>query len=644
MRTTKSTSIRKQLLGLTTAALAVGTLGLAGSPAQAVGGIDGGNISSSGDVPNSVDVAAFGSGDAVAAWAREVPGGTKVYAAIATDGVWAAPKAVTAAAVTDAHDVQVAANDQGDAVVVWTQTILGEERVRGSRHLANDSWDGSAPLSGDTDSIESTDVAMDGAGRVYVASGVVIGPVHAAHVTTWTPGQTPQHDQVDGLGVNPSIAVSPSGNAVVAYRGFHDGDYVASVSRRTPTTGWTAPDSTTWPGDVVSDVQVDVADDGAGTILFGGKENGKIRAVTAGVTPAGEVTGLDIVSPDGVDTAERALHVSPNGRAVATWSTYLNDDYAVGFASRQPGSDWGTASVIESNTVTFTPTAPLVSDRGAQVVVHNDADQLTLRHHTNPVLPWGQYDAGPANGAFAADMDRDGNVVAVGVVENGFNSYVQADFLDIAGPTAKITAPGTAVAAPSFDVAWNLTDTLSGVKSTDVMVRTAAWNGGFGPQQVIADNVTNTSAQPFAGTFGSTHCFQAQGTDKANNLGFRSEERCTTVPLDDTALSGKKWKRTTKAGAFNNTVTTTTKKGRKLTLTGVQARHLDLLLTKAKKGGKVKVYWNGTLVKKISLKGKAGQVTVPVLDLGTVQAGTLKVKVVSKTGRKVTVDGLVAAK
>ncbi|MBM0127660.1 hypothetical protein IMY96_23155, partial [Pimelobacter simplex] len=44
-----STSIRKHILGLTTAALAVGTLGLTGSPAQAVGGIDGGNISNFGD-------------------------------------------------------------------------------------------------------------------------------------------------------------------------------------------------------------------------------------------------------------------------------------------------------------------------------------------------------------------------------------------------------------------------------------------------------------------------------------------------------------------------------------------------------------------------------------------------------------------
>ncbi|WGX98571.1 hypothetical protein [Nocardioides sp. L-11A] len=635
--------MRTQLLGLTAAALAAGTLSLGvATPAQAVGGIDGGNISGSGDVPDSVDVAAFGSGDAVAAWARPVPGGTKVYAAIATDGAWGAAKSVTAAPVTAAHDVHVAANDRGDAVVVWTQTILGEERIRGSRLLANGTWDGSAPLSGDVDTVNSTDVAMDGAGRVYVAAGVEIGPVHAVHATTWTPGQAPQHDQVDGMGVNPSIDVSPDGNALVAYRGYTDGEYVASVSRRTPTTGWTTPDDATWPGDVVADVKAGVGDDGSGTILFGGFDAGKILAVSSGVTAAGEVTGFDIVSPSGVGTTQRALHVSPNGRAVATWSTFVDNDYAVSIAAHQPGSDWGAASTVESDTVTSTVTVPLVSDRGAQVVVHNDADRLTLRHRTNPVLLFNEYDAGATDGPFAADMDREGNVVAAGIVENGFSSYVEADFLDVAGPTAQLTAPGAQAAAPGFDVAWSVTDSLSGVKGTDVMVRSAAWNGGFGPQQVIANDVT-TSSQPFAGAFGGTYCFEVQGVDKANNLGFRSGERCTTVPLDDTALTGKKWKRVAQAGAFNNTATTAKKKGRKLVIDGVQARHLALMVTKAKKGGKIKVTWNGTLLKKISLKG-AGRSTVTLADFAGVQGGTLKIKVVSKNGRKVTVDGLVAAK
>ncbi|WP_436699315.1 hypothetical protein [Nocardioides sp. BYT-33-1] len=636
--------MRTQLLGLTTAALAVGTLALGvATPAQAVGGIDGGNISGSGDVPNSVDVAAFGSGDAVAAWAREVPGGTKVYAAVATDGVWGAAKSVTAAPVVNAHDVHVAANDQGDAVVVWTQTLLGEDRVRGSRLLANGTWDGSAPLSGDFDTINGTDLAMDGAGRVHVAYAAEDQGVDRVQAALWTKSAPPVYDDFGTHAYEPSIATNPAGDVLLAYYTDAGGKDKIMVTRRNASVGWLGPQAISWLGNTTTDTDVAVADDGRGAVMMGGIEAAKVRALVTRVDASGGLGAIELVSPTGVGTSYRHLDVSPNGTMQATWTAFENGEtYVIRAAVAKPNQGFGADSLVESGTYTTQEHVSLVSDRGAQVVVHNDEDDLTLRHRTNPVLPFNGYDAGATNGAFAADMDREGNAVAAGIVENGFSSYVEADFLDIAGPTGQVTAPGAQAAAPGFDVAWQVTDALSGVKSTDVMVRSAAWNGGFGAQQVIANNVT-TSTQHFAGDFGGTYCFEVQGIDKANNLGLRSGERCTTVPLDDTALTGKKWKRTAQAGAFNDTATTAKKKGRKLVVGGVQARHLALMVTKAKKGGKIKVTWNGTLLKKVSLKG-TGRSTVPLADFAGVQGGTLKIKVISKDGRKVTIDGLVAAK
>ncbi|TQK72203.1 hypothetical protein [Nocardioides sp. SLBN-35] len=646
MNTTKSTSIRTRILGLTTAAIAVGTLGLTGSPAQAVGGIDSGNISNFGDVPSSVDVVAFGSGDALAAWTRPVVGGTKVYAAVANDGVWGPPKQVTAAPVTDAHDAHAVANDNGDLAVVWNQTTGGEQKVRASRYLPNGTWDGSTLLSASTDitTIDSIDAGMDATGRVHAAFDTEHSGADRIQTSVWAKGGTPVVDNFGYHTFDPSLDVNPAGDVLLSYYDNESGEDTIMVTRRNAAVGWLGPKPIVWLGDTQNETEAELADDGSGAVMFGGIEAAKTRALVVRVSPNGTLGNVELVSPTGVGTSYRDLAVSPNGTLQATWTAFENGNtYVIRAAVAKPGQGFGTAAIAEPKTITSQAHVSLVSDGADQVVVHNDADQLTVRHHTNPVLPWGQYDAGAANGSFAADMDREGNAVAVGIVSNGFNSYVQADFLDVAGPIATITAPGGPVSAPGFDVAWNVTDSLSGVKSTDVMVRSAAWNTGFGAQQVIANNVTTTS-QPFAGAFGSTYCFQAQGTDKAGNLGFRSTERCTTVPLDDTALSGKKWKRIAKAGAFNNTATITKKKNRKLTLAGVQARHVDLIVAKAKKGGKVKVYWNGTVVKTINLKGKAGQVTVPVLDLGSVQTGTLKIKVVSKDGRKVTVDGIVAAK
>ncbi|GAA1522815.1 hypothetical protein [Nocardioides humi] len=636
--------MRKQLLGLTTAALAVGTLSLTSSPAQGVGGIDGGNISGSGDVPTSVDVAAFGSGDAIAAWSRPVVGGTRVYAAIATDGVWGAPKAVTATAVTDAHDVRAVANDAGDLAVVWNQTIGGEHRVRGSRHLGNGSWDGSTPLSPavDVETVEWIDADMDGAGRVHLAYEAENDGAHRVSATVWAKGGTPQFTTFGAHTFRPSLDVSPAGAVLMSYFTDDGGDEVM-VTRRTAGAGWTSPKPVAWNGNLSEETVAAIADDGRGAVLVGGWEDAGARAVVTRVDAAGGLGGAELVSPGGVGTAFRDLAVSPNGTMQVTWTAFENGTtYVIRAAVAKPGQDFGGAGLADPGTVTNQRHLSLVSDRGAQVVVHDDADRLTLRHRTNPVLGFGEYDAGTADGPFAAAMDREGNVVATGVVENGFSSYVEADFLDIAGPAAQVTGPGAQVATPSFPVSWSVTDSLSGVKSTDVMVRSASWNSGFGPQQVIGDDVTSSSRQ-FAGAFGGTYCFQVQGTDKADNLGFRSDERCTTVPLDDTALAGKKWKRVAKAGAFNGTATTTKRKGRNLVLPGVQARHLTLLVTKAKKGGKIKVTWNGTLLKKVGLKG-TGQATIALADFSNVQTGTLKIKVIGKNGRKVTIDGLVVGK
>ncbi|MBM0127662.1 hypothetical protein [Pimelobacter simplex] len=633
--------MRTQLLGLTTATLAAGTLSLGlSAPAHAVGGIDGGNISNNGDVPTSVDVVATGPGDAVAAWTRPTAGGSRVYASFATDGVWSAPQFVTQAAVEGASDAHVVANRSGDVAVVWTQLIGGKERVRGSRYTGNGTWDGSTPLSGESDEVERTEVVMDDAGRVYVANSLHLGVNVPLRVTTWAEGQQPVDDLIDGLGQDAAITVSPSGVATVAYRSSFEGDDVLEVSRRTPTTGWTAPEMLEWPHEVGIQYVADSADDGTATVLFISKE-AALRATAVEVGPDGLGTPTPI-SPEGVTASHLAVSVNPDGRAIAGWSSFVDNQVVVRSTVRNGSGAWSPWGTVQADTENIDRLHPLLSDRGFQAVVHNGNGALTVRYRTNPIHLFSTYAAGPADDLVAADMDPEGNVVTVGAEEAGFSSYVQARFLDLAGPAAVLTAPGAQATSAAVPVAWTATDSLAGVKSTDVMVRTAAWNGGFGPQQVIGNDVAGSSLQ-FSGSLGSTHCFQVQATDKTGNLGLRSEERCTTVPLDDTALNGKKWKRIAKAGAFNNTTTLTKKKGRKLTLSGVQARHLDLLVSRAKKGGKVKVLWNGQLIKKVSLKGK-GQATIALADFPNVQTGDLTLKVTSRDGRKVAIDGLVVAK
>lgn len=636
--------MRTQLLGLTTAALAVGTLsfGLT-TPAHAIGGLDGGQISWDGSLPSAVDVVGTTPGDGMAAWIRTVPGGVRIEASQGTDGGWAPSVNVTPAVIPSAGDLHLVGNDRGDVAAVWTQPVNGEKVVRGARYLGGGQWDGSVPLTSvAVTDVLVTDAAMDDSGRVQVAAGVKVDASNEVHVATWPKGQGPTYETLGVQATDPSIAVAPSGRALVAWEGS---GFPTKIRVRTRDAGadWTAVDEVPWP-DTTDQVRAGVSDDGRGTLAFLGTDDGHPLVVTSDIGLDGQAGGPDIVSPTGLSASDYGFEVAADGRATASWVNLVPGGYAVRMSSRAPSTDFSGFSTIESGMGNAVASLPFVRSNGKQVVVHASGGELTFRHRANPAFLLGTYEGGPSDGPFAADTDSEGNVVAVSLVDDGpATSYVQGDWLDTAGPVATVTAPagGTSLAT-AFSVKWSATDSLTGTKSTDVIARSAPWNGGFGPQQVIGNDLT-TGPLAFDATPGSTHCFEVQAIDKANNLGFRAAERCTTVPLDDTALTGKKWKHVAQAGAYGGTATTTKRKGRKLVLAGIQARHLDLLVSRSKKGGKVKVLWNGQLLTKVGLKG-SGQATVALADFANVQTGTLTVKVISKDGHKVTIDGLVVAK
>lgn len=636
--------MRTPLLTLTAAALAAGTLALGpAAPSDAVGGIDGGNISGSGDVPTSVDVAAFGRGDAVAAWSRPVPGGTKVYAAIATDGVWAAPKAVTAAAVTDAHDVRAVANDAGDLAVVWNQTTGGEQKVRGARHLAGGGWDGSTLLSPavDVTTVTDLDAGMDDAGRVHVAYKAAYAGTPRVRTASWKKGAAPVLDALANWTWFPSLDVNPSGQVLLSY---YDGSKI-QVTRRTASLGWLAPTPVAWPDSVVGASEAVLAEDGRGAVAIGGWDGPHLRAAVVRVSAAGSLGAAKIVSPPGSDAVHRHLAMSPDGVLQATWSAFENPGNVIRVARALPGKDFTAPSLAQGSLDSAQDHVSLVSDAGVQVVAHRNDDRLTLRHRSNPILTFSTYDAGATNGPFAAAMDERGDVVVAGVVENGFSSYVEADWLDVAGPTSAVTAPGPQVLATSFDVTWKVADALSGAKSSDVHRTSAAWNSGEFATPALVDEDVTTGEHHVDGGLGRTYCFEVQSVDKAGNLGPRSARRCTAVPLDDTALLGSGWTRSAKAGQFNGTWTSTTTKGRTLSRPGVRAKRLALVANRFPDGGQVEVRWNGTLLRKISLQGTtAARQVLPIITWSGLHTGTVTIKVLSPDGRRVRIDGMVVAK
>ena len=146
-----------------------------------------------------------------------------------------------------------------------------------------------------------------------------------------------------------------------------------------------------------------------------------------------------------------------------------------------------------------------------------------------------------------------------------------------------------------------------------------------------------------------THKFSVFATDPAGNADETPATRSFTVPLDDAVLASTKgkWTRGSQGGAFAGTVSTSKKKGSTLSTTISGATSLSLVARTGKKGGTVKVFLNGQLLKTISLKGAAaGKVLIPVATFASAQSGTVTIVNDTKKAKKkkkqksVVIDGL----
>jgi hypothetical protein len=138
-----------------------------------------------------------------------------------------------------------------------------------------------------------------------------------------------------------------------------------------------------------------------------------------------------------------------------------------------------------------------------------------------------------------------------------------------------------------------------------------------------------------------THTFSVAAKDEAGNTDATPATRTFTVPLDDADLrfSFGKWKHRSSGAAYLGSYSQVKQKNASFNATVVKATSLSLIVGKAPKAGKVKVYLNGVLLKTISLKGanSLGQV-VQVASFATPQTGSLLVQTANK--KQVRIDGL----
>src|SRR5262249_3148619 len=139
-------------------------------------------------------------------------------------------------------------------------------------------------------------------------------------------------------------------------------------------------------------------------------------------------------------------------------------------------------------------------------------------------------------------------------------------------------------------------------------------------------NSASTSGT-YTATRGSTYCFHARAHDHAGNVSAYTSERCTAVPMGASQLpSASNWTLKSSSAMYSGAYRTTTKLNASMTVSGVVGKRFELVATTCSTCGSVKLYWDGTYKKTISLHSSTThhKVEIPLLTFKGVPTGTLK--------------------
>ena len=213
----------------------------------------------------------------------------------------------------------------------------------------------------------------------------------------------------------------------------------------------------------------------------------------------------------------------------------------------------------------------------------------------------------------------------------------------------------TSDAGPRFTLASTVglsyrgQDHNAGIASYDIRWRSASYKSGFGgfayPDAPGQDwQATTQPSVSMSAAQGRTYCLSARTRDSAGNVSAWSPERCTATAVDDRSLKRSKgWTREKSKKDYAKSISSTTVKGAELTVYGVQARHLALVASTCPDCGKVGVYVDGKLIRKLDLSSKkpAHKQIVKIGDLGSVKRCTITIRTLST--KVVHIDGLLSS-
>ncbi|MDQ4094722.1 MAG: hypothetical protein M3174_00730 [Actinomycetota bacterium] len=216
---------------------------------------------------------------------------------------------------------------------------------------------------------------------------------------------------------------------------------------------------------------------------------------------------------------------------------------------------------------------------------------------------------------------------------------VTAKFVSKTLPKPRLTKPDKRhQSSSSITVSWTA-DELVPAESYQLRTRSASNRRLIAEATPLVQGVAGTSTITMDGDAGKTYCYEVRSlaSDAASEW---SDEKCTSVPLDDTAFRREgKWDRKSADASYGGSYSKSNNRGARLVRRGVKAKHLALLARGCRRCGKVKVLWNRRSLGRYDLGRKRGPRKIDLASFSSVRTGKVKIVVISKRGG-VKIDGL----
>jgi hypothetical protein len=556
------------------------------------------NLSTAGRDAQLPEVAMDDAGDAVVVWQR--PDGTnlRVQAVTRSAGSGFSAPVNLSTAGRDAEDPEVAMDEDGDAVAVWSRFDGSDFRVQAVTRSAGGGFSVPVNLSAAGEDGILPQVAMDKVGNAVVvwrrfdganirvqaatrpAGGAFSGPVNLS----------PAGED----GFTPAVAMGETGDAVAAWGHFDGPDSRVQVATRPAGGAFSGPVDISAAGVDAFTPAVAMDQDGDAVAVWT-RDNGANRRVQTANRPAGGAFSAPVnLSSAAEDATGPGVAVGDAGDAVAIWRRFDGLHNIVQTATRPAGGDSSAPSNRSAS-------GGEAGDAG--VAMNGPGDALAAWHRFNGANHIVQAASRPAGGAFGGSvnltaagrdafnpqtaMDNGGDGIAVWQRFNGANFIVQAagydadnpQLLDISTPRSASVGVPVDFSATFFDVWGPVTTSWSFGDGASPSRR-----GAVGDRPSVSDSsVSHTYCSP------GNYQVKVTGTDAAGNA--TSAARSISIAGSSEFGFGEVDKNRKKGTA-------------KLAVEVPQAGALELDQTKKVKGATADAACNGEVSLPVKARGK----------------------------------------